>query len=224
MPLMACPKCGQSVSSLASVCPNCSFSLREQRLKESQLGPQIRCRKCGQNIAEAAEVCPHCGVDHPKRTFNLVLIAAPIGASVLAFGIFLLLSGGSDPDSSESAPPPLVDAPPTVTPPKTAMPAEATEQQAEPESDVRAAPILVESPPESNQETDAPASERTRWTANWVNVRENPSPDAPIAQILDPGVRVEVGGFDGGFWQVYVDGQLLGYVANSLLLQAPPEP
>ncbi len=224
MPLMACPKCGQSVSSLASVCPNCSFSLREQRLKEGRLGPRIRCRKCGQNISATADVCPHCGVDYPKRTFNLLLVAAPIGAVVLAFGIFLLLSGGSDPGSSASAPPPLSDGPPAVTPPETATPAEATEEQAEPESDVRAAPILVESPPGSDQDIDAPTSERTRWTADWVNVREGPSPDAPVAQILDPGVRVEAGGYDGGFWEVYIDGRLLGYVANSLLLQEPPEP
>ena len=63
MPLMACPQCGQNVSSLASVCPQCSYSLREQRLKEGQIGPQITCRKCGQLISAKANVCPHCGID-----------------------------------------------------------------------------------------------------------------------------------------------------------------
>jgi hypothetical protein len=54
-------------------------------------------------------------------------------------------------------------------------------------------------------------------------VRRDPSPRAPVEQQLDPGVQVEVGVFQAGFWEVFLDGQRLGYVANSLLLRTPPQ-
>lgn len=222
MPLMACPKCGQNVSSLASVCPKCSYSLREQRLKEGHLGPQITCRKCGQKISAKANVCPHCGVDFPKRSFNLLLIAVPIGLILLVFAIVKLLPlAGRTPPAA--APPPLVAEPPEITPPETEVVVDPSAAQTRTDSLARAEPIVAQAPPRVSRQTESAVTATTRWTATWVNVRRDPSPNAPVEQQLDPGVRVEVGMFAAGFWEVFLDGQRIGFVANSLLLREPPE-
>jgi RNA polymerase subunit RPABC4/transcription elongation factor Spt4 len=223
MPLMACPQCGQNVSSLASVCPNCSYSLREQRLKEGQLGPQITCRKCGQKISAKANVCPRCGVDFPKRTFNLLLVAVPLGLVVVVFAIVKLLPENVGTSEPTSAPPPLAEEPPEITPPQTDIVIEDSTESVTGDSLVRAEPIVARTPTRDPVSTGAAVRSTTRWTANWVNVRRDPSPRAPIEQQLDPGVQVEVGRFQSGFWEVFLDGQRLGYVANSLLLREPPE-
>jgi RNA polymerase subunit RPABC4/transcription elongation factor Spt4 len=222
MPLMACPQCGQSVSSLASVCPKCSYSLREQRLKEGHKGPQIVCRKCGHQIPAQANVCPHCGVDFPKRTFNLLLAAIPIVAIIIIFAIIKLLPGGQDVTGSAAAPPPLATAPPVITPPQTEVVLENPTEPARAVSVERAPPIVVQTPPRTAERADTSVRATTRWTADWVNVRRDPLPTAPVEQQLNPGVRVEVGGFEAGFWEVYLEGRRLGYVANSLLLSEPP--
>ena len=224
MPLMACPQCGQNVSSLASVCPKCSYSLREQRLREGQRGPQIVCRKCGQKISAEAHVCPHCGVDFPKRTFNLLLVAAAVVVVILAFVVIWLLPGDTPVTGPVTAPPPLSTEPPEITPPHTEAVLDATAETSAADSNVQARPIVVESPPPAAARRDTPVRATTRWTANWVNVRQEPNPDAAIVQVLKAGVRVDVGAFETGFWEVYVEGQRLGYVANSLLLREPPQP
>jgi len=223
MPLMACPKCGQSVSSLASVCPKCSYSLREQRLKEGQQGPLIVCRKCGHKISAKANVCPHCGVDFPRRTFNLLLAAVPVGIIIIVFAILKLIPGDANVTGSAAAPPPLTTEPPSITPPQTEVVLEDPTATPRADSVVRAPPIVVETPPPVAEPADTSVRQTTRWTADWVNVRREPRPDAPVVLVLDPGVRVEVGSFEGGFGEVYVEGRRLGYVANSLLLREPPE-
>jgi hypothetical protein len=222
MPLMACPQCGQNVSSLASMCPKCSYSLREQRLKESQQGPQIVCRKCGHKIAAIANVCPHCGVDFPKRTFNLLYAAVPVAAILILFAIVKLYPGDTGGTGSAAAPLPLTTEPPVITPPQTEVVIEDPSVTARADSLARARPIVVETPPQAAVRADTPVRSTTRWTANWVNVRRDPLPDAPVEQQLNPGMRVEVGEYASGFWEVYIDGRLLGYVANSLLLREPP--
>ena len=223
MPLMACPQCGQNVSSLASACPKCSYSLREQRLKESQQGPLIVCRKCGHRISAKANVCPHCGIDFPKRTFNLLMAAVPGGAILIIFAIVKLIPGDANVTGSAAAPPPLTIEPPSITPPQTEVVLEDPTATPQTEGVVRAPPIVVESPPPVAEPADMSVRPTTRWTATWVNVRTDPRPNAPMVLVLNPGVRVEIGSFERGFWEVYVGGRRLGYVANSLLLRDPPE-
>ncbi len=222
MPLMACPQCGQNVSSLASVCPKCSYSLREQRLKEGQQGPQIVCRKCGHKITAKANVCPHCGIDFPKRTFNLLLAAIPIVAILILFAVIKLIPGDTGGTGSAAAPPPLAIEPPVFTPPQTDVVLDDPTERSIADSIVRAQPIVVETPPPAAAREETSVRPTTRWTATWVNVRRDPMPNAPVEQQLNPGVRVEVGAFESGFWEVYLEGRRLGYVANSLLLREPP--
>ncbi len=223
MPLMACPQCGQNVSSLASVCPKCAYSLREQRLKDGQMGPQITCRKCGQKISAKANVCPHCGVDFPKHTFNLLLVVVPVAAILIVFAIVKMLPAGSGSTDSVGAPPPLAAEPPEITPPQTEVVIVDSAVPSVPDSIDRAEPIVAQIPPRAPERTDQAVSSTTRWTANWVNVRRDPRPTAPVEQQLNPGVRVDVGRYEAGFWEVFLDGRRLGYVANSLLLREPPE-
>ncbi len=224
MPLMSCPKCGQNVSSLASVCPQCSFPLREQRLKESQMGPQITCRKCDHLISANARVCPHCGVDFPKKTFNLLIAAVPIAAIVLVFAIMKLWPSGEgtayqvpqqeeQPAESLANPVSLPEASDTVTETTpiidTIVPTPAV---------ITAPPVMAASP----NTPDTTFGSNTRWTADWTNVREGPASNTPSLRVLGPGQRVEVGTFVRGWWEVFIDGELVGYVANSLLLREPP--
>lgn len=223
MPLMACPQCGQNVSSLASVCPKCAYSLREQRLKEGQLGPQITCRKCGQQISAKANVCPHCGVDFPKRTFNLLIVVVPLAAILVAFAVIKMLPDGSEPRGSAAAPPPLATDPPEITPPQTEVVLEDSSETPPLDTVVRAAPIVARTPPTVPEPAETTIRSTTRWTATWVNVRRDPRVNAPVEQQLDPGVRLEVGSYEFGFWEVFRNGRRLGYIANSLLLREPPE-
>lgn len=222
MPLMACPQCGQNVSSLASVCPMCSYSLREQRLKDGQLGPQISCRKCGQTISAKANVCPHCGVDFPRRTFNLLLVAIPVGLILIVVVVIKLIPEGSSSSEPIIVPPPLAAEPPEITLPQTDIVLEDSAALTSSDSLARAEPIVAQTPVVTIQ-ADTAVSATTRWTATWVNVRRDPRPNAPVEQQLNPSVRVEVGRFVAGFWEVFLDGRRLGYVANSLLLREPPE-
>jgi hypothetical protein len=62
-----------------------------------------------------------------------------------------------------------------------------------------------------------------KWTSTWVNVRERRDPNAPILGILDPGERVDVADLQRGWWAVYLEGEVIGYVARSLLRDSPLE-
>ena len=62
-----------------------------------------------------------------------------------------------------------------------------------------------------------------RWTATWVNVREGPAMDAPILQTLPPAQRVDIANRQGGWWLAYLNGERIGYIANSVLQATPPD-
>lgn len=221
MPLMSCPKCGKNVSSLASVCPQCSYPLREQRLKESQMGPQISCRKCDHLISANSRVCPHCGVDFPKRTFNLFIASVPLAAIILVFAIMKLLPSGDNAAEFGTEPTPAADASSDSTPALPESNAVVSAQPSEADSILEAPPIVA-APPPTPTIVDTTVRATTRWAADWANVRASPTRNAPSVHVLNPGQRIEVGTYTRGWWEVFVDGQLLGYVANSLLLREPP--
>ena len=205
------------------MCPKCSYSLREQRLREGQVGPQINCRKCKQLISAKTNVCPHCGIDFPKRTFNLVFAALPVAAILIVFAVIKMVPARESEPDLAAAPPPLTQEPPEITPPQTEVGVGDSAAPTAADSFARTEPIVVETPSPQPQSRDTGVRSTTRWTADWVNVRRDPTPGAPIEQQLNPGVRVEVGRFESGFWEVFLDGRRLGYVANSLLLREPPE-
>ena len=225
MPLLSCPQCGQSVSSLASACPKCSYPLREQRLQQRQMGPLITCRKCLQKIPSKSRVCPHCGVDHPRKTFAVWTAAVPIAVLLSVIVLAAVLRGGAEP-VGQPVEPTAESTEPAVTPD---VPADSGPTAGPSDS---AAEVLPEVPTGTPSPVMAPrravvSSEPTtqfavRWTSTWANLRSARSPESPVVRILDPGQRVEVGDLRAGWWAVYEAGQLVGYVANSVLQTEAP--
>jgi hypothetical protein len=71
---------------------------------------------------------------------------------------------------------------------------------------------------------NAPVATNQRWTADWANVRERRSVEAPVVLVLDPNEAVQVDSLRGGWWAAYVGGQRIGYVANSVLREQPNTP
>jgi len=215
MTLINCPQCNQKVLSVASVCPKCGFSFSEQRKKDAHSTRAKLCKNCHREIAPNAPLCPHCGEMSPvKQPAKWIL---PVGVViVLAVAVSMIpLVGGEAPDDSvelaspEEQPPPKVETA-TPTPPSPVQPDSTviTQPTVQPE----AAPAQVE----------AAVTTLTRWTAKWVNVRADRNPDAEILRVLTPGQRVEVADLAHGWWAVYLQGEMIGFVANSLILDQPP--
>jgi hypothetical protein len=61
-----------------------------------------------------------------------------------------------------------------------------------------------------------------KWTLDWANVRQDRALEAPVVRVLHPGVSVQVTDRQQGWWAVYLDGRLVGYVAGSVLGDQPP--
>ncbi len=86
----------------------------------------------------------------------------------------------------------------------------------------QSAPATVTAPPIATPKTAGPSTQ-TKWTTTWVNVREGRGTDTPVVQVIRPGQRVEVDSLQGRWWGLYVDGERIGYVANSVLQNESPE-
>lgn len=62
----------------------------------------------------------------------------------------------------------------------------------------------------------------TRWSIDWVNVREGRGVDNAIVTVLRPGVQVQLADQRGGWWAVYLDGTFVGYASGALFGFEPP--
>lgn len=62
----------------------------------------------------------------------------------------------------------------------------------------------------------------TRWSIDWVNVREGRGVDNAIVTVLRPGVQVQLADQRGGWWAVYLDGTFVGYASGALFGFDPP--
>jgi RNA polymerase subunit RPABC4/transcription elongation factor Spt4 len=220
MTLIACPKCGRKVLSVASVCPNCSFSLTEQRAIDAQKGNGVRCHQCQQALPASTSVCPNCGeARRPDLRWRWLVPGAAL-AVLVAVALFVLPKVTADRPQQTEAIPPEEQLPARPDSGQTQTTADASRPAVTPPS------VTADSPTES-QRTDpvSPLSGRlteTRWTRTWVNLREGRGTSASVVRILRRGERLEVASFYGGWWAVYQDGQHVGYVANSELQDQPP--
>jgi hypothetical protein len=130
--------------------------------------------------------------------------------------VFLIpWAGGEEPEASEElaaaeVPPPAQEE--STTPAQTQPMAQETVQVTPPDPRPEPAP-----PPTVAAETTL-----TKWTSTWVNLRNARDPDAEIVRVLNPGEQVEVADLVGGWWVVFVDGEMVGFVARSLILDQPP--
>jgi hypothetical protein len=207
MALVKCPRCGHTVLSVASACPKCSGPLTQEHFSPSWRGTLSECRSCGRQVFTDGSVCHHCGVRNPGRrgpsrwVRTRPVRTGIIGAALL--GLVIVRAG------LEHRPGPagsLTLAAHSATPSAAAsIPAKSVVPRA---IAPRGAPFL---------------GTQAKWTSTWVNVRRSEGTKAPVTEILNPGQRVEVGNLRAGWWSVWRDGRRVGYVANLVLRDQPPE-
>lgn len=170
------------------------------------------CPQCGQKVAGAAQVCPACSYRLSQHTpeikgsgaswFALVFL----GVALVVLGVLLAIQTRSD----DGLQPSVSSAPSPASPAAPAAPAPPL-----PLAD------SVGPPPAAEPTTALPSSE-IKWTSEWANVREGRALTAPILQILTPGQRVEVDSLRARWWLVYLDGQRIGYVHQTVIQDEEP--
>jgi ribosomal protein L37E len=224
MALIKCPQCGQTVLSVASVCPKCSYILLQNPTPQGEDRDFVNCRRCGKVISRAAVHCEYCG--YPQRVRRLMRrgVVAVLALSLIALGGLYargrLFDNDSRPEASPVAPvsvPPVVA---TVPDPEPAGPASARAE------DAMVSPPGVQSELQEPEPTPPPPPARTvtRWTITWTNVREGRGIEYPVIRVLSPGDSVQVAGYALGWWRVYTGGREIGFVATDLLVDRPPIP
>ncbi len=207
MALIKCPECGQTVLSVASLCPHCSHHLGPEPGQSVEMNDLTHCRHCNELMTRRLKVCPHCGLkQHGKAPIVAVGLAAVI---VLALGTWIMRAGNTGGDSAV----PIVAAPPTQ--PTVALP-------------VRA-PVDSAAVPDPGRDSAArrpmpSVVTVSRIAQEWANVRTGRNLSAEIVAILRPGQEVAVADRRGGWWSVYLGDSLVGYVSSNLLDTIPPSP
>jgi len=244
MALIKCPRCGQTVLSVASTCPKCSYLFLQEANEESAVGALVECRRCSKRIPPESASCPYCA--YPVRRTR-VLVRAGIGAGVAFVALVVLLitlgrRGGPDPivasmagrPSAQPADDPTSDGypqPVNAAGSDTALrasPVEAAPPRAAPERSLtspRQAPPLDTASTGRRTRSSPPIAagvRNTRWSLDWVNVREGRGVDNAVVIVLRPGIQVQLADQRGGWWAVYVDGTFVGYASGSLFGFEPP--
>ena len=171
--------------------------------------PLQACPQCGQKVAGAAQVCPACSYRLSQDTLEIKgsgaswFVLVFLGVALVVMGVLLAIRTGPDSGLRPSASSGLSPASPPPPPP------------APPLADVVA-------PPPAAEPTTALANTQTKWTSEWANVREGRALTAPILQILTPGQRVEVDSLRARWWLVYLDGQRIGYMHQTVIQDEEP--
>ena len=227
MTLIQCPKCQHTISSVASCCPHCGAQT-QYRFVQGQGGALTECRRCSRKVLSGAMVCPYCGVRRPGRrtpyivAVLVVLLAAPIGLFALVYSrapqtALLVQPPAAAPGPKEAPAPPVrslelaqragasVAAGASALAPATALPAASGESS-------------------RDSAQSAPGGTVMKWALDWANVREGRALGTPVVHVLHPGEQVLVGDRQAGWWAVYQESRVLGYVAGSVLGDQPPAP
>jgi RNA polymerase subunit RPABC4/transcription elongation factor Spt4 len=233
MTLIQCPKCEHTVSSVASRCPSCGALLTQYRFVQGQGGVLTECRRCSRKVLSGANVCPYCGVRRPGRRtpYVVAVLVVALAAPVILFAV--LYSRAARPAQLAiepiAAPAPAAARPARrrpATPESSATATRATDTvsaaAATPAAPREAAPAPVPAVPVAGEA--APPGAVTKWALEWANVREGRSLEAAVVHVLRPGEQVLVGDRRDGWWAVYQESRVLGYVAGSELGNQPPAP
>jgi len=235
MVMITCPQCGQHVLDVASSCPKCGHVLMQNPLETGDGARLASCRRCGKHIERDADRCPFCG--YPVRRSRLVRrsVAGLAVVAVVVGGLAMLARKGILPGppwrsrgggpaevaTTRHSAPPRPDSPVTAAPLVAVAPAETT---------ARARTDLAPPPPPVMLAAPAPRAEpplpalSAKWTAEWANVRADRTIESAVIQVLAPGRRVQIADLEGGWWAVYENGVRIGYIANSVLGDAPTRP
>src|SRR5574341_292059 len=210
MTLIKCPGCGHTVSSVASKCPQCGTQLSQFRFVQGEGGALTECRRCSRKVLSGATTCPYCGISRPGRRPPYVVVALLMLFAVPALVLAALRERGPD------TPPPAPAAAPEALQPEPVAAAVAPPAQAA--TPVESTDVVS---PEPEPTSDSVATE-TRWTLDWANVREGRALGTRVVRVLRPGSSVQVMDRQAGWWALYTDGRVIGYVAGSLLGDQPP--
>jgi ribosomal protein L37E len=224
MALIKCPKCGQTVLSVASVCPKCSHLLLQNPMSESEDGQVVECRRCGKLVARSTAECKFCGYPRQfRRRLRLAIwSAAGIGALVLAaWGLWALTAqrGTTTPPAPSLGEP---SPPPSATPESVVRPLPQPTVESLPSAPLMEAELRPAQLPAAQTPQLPPT--QTRWATTWANLRGAPRVPSAVIRVLQPGERVEVAMLRLGWWSVFVDGERVGFVANSVLTDQGGEP
>ena len=234
MALIKCPKCGQTVLSVASVCPKCGHMLLQSPTPQGESGEFGACRRCGKIVSRKAEACEYCGYPQRLRRRLRRATVGVLGLALLATAAMWIprwVRGPEPPRRIAPEPPPAVAAlPETGAAAGPAIDSGAVRDSLPPTADT----IRVSPPARDDTAAavtaPAPAPRRVttstlnRWTLTWANLREGPGSEYAVVRVLRPGERVQVGDAARGWWTVYRDGAVEGYVANSVLGDRPVPP
>ncbi|MDH3290027.1 MAG: hypothetical protein OEO20_06230 [Gemmatimonadota bacterium] len=227
MTLIKCPQCGQTVLSVASVCPKCTYLLLQPPTPQGEEREFVSCRRCDKVIPRSAPICQYCGYPQRFRRRLRVIGAVVLGATALAVGFIGF--GHWRPDADRTAAESRPATPPAFTPqqppaeaPVTVVRPPATEGTGTDTAPARPATTSASPPASARPSTPGMAS---RWTVTWANVRDTPVLESGIVGILRPGSQINGVRVAGGWWAVYRGDSLIGYVASSLLADhlLPPE-
>lgn len=86
MGLITCPKCGETISEKATVCPHCKFNLSQQNL--------IMCEECGREYEIKSSACPNCGCPNStikqkkQKKKNKGIIISAVVIALIAISVF----------------------------------------------------------------------------------------------------------------------------------------
>jgi ribosomal protein L37E len=201
--------------------------LLQNPLETNSFSDLISCRRCGKHIDRKLAVCPYCG-HHVMRARRVIgtawVVAGVVVAGGVGYGVYR--SGYLEqllpdrPAEVAAAPAPEATAPDTVPPLATpiVVPSPDTARTARaPTPPAPQPPVEAAEPPR-----DIRRSLQTRYTTDWVNVREGRSVTSPVVRVLAPGIPVNVAEMRDGWWEYYESGTMRGYIANSVLESQPP--
>lgn len=90
MPLVQCPECGKTVSSLASVCPSCGAPALDGAERGDRRAGPTTCPVCRKTLPPNARICMDCNVDARS---GRPLALPPVGSATRRPSGSLLLTG-----------------------------------------------------------------------------------------------------------------------------------
>jgi len=224
MTLIKCPGCGHTVSSVASKCPQCGTVLSQFRFVQGEGGGLTECRRCFRKVLSGATTCPYCGISRPGRRPPYMVVALIAAFAVPALVLAVLRGRGPwataalpvTPSATQEAAS-VAAAAPSRPPSDPAVPAAAKQP---------AGLTLPVDPGDSVSPGVSPGGTvptLSKWIVDWANVREGRALGTRVVRVLRPGTSVQVADRQAGWWALYADGHLVGYVAGSLLADQPPE-
>ena len=222
MTLIKCPKCGQTVLSVATTCPKCHHLLSQNPLQHGGESNLIDCPRCQKMIPGDTVSCEYCGF--PVRMRRRLRRVAWV-----AVGVVILVAGGVVALQLQSAPTAggvAVDVPPLSAPP-TSVPIRdlpVRDTIVAPTDTMRAparpGPVSGPAIPDSLR---PPPTAAIRYVAIWGNVRTGRDTLSPSIRSVPPGTELLVANPIGGWWAVYIDSVFVGYMAGDLLSTNQPD-